>query len=76
MEIKIRAFGLLQELSGGSTWKKISVREGLTIEELILDLGMENERVMNVVKKGDLLPMNYKIKEGDELKIISYITGG
>lgn len=76
MKIKVRAFGLLQEHTGGSAWKEICVSDGLTIEELILDLGLKNEVVMNVVKDGGLLPLNYKIKEGDELKIIPFISGG
>lgn len=76
MIIQVRAFGLLQEQLGGSSWSEVDVSENITIEGLIVKLGIDKEMVMNVVKDGKLLSWDYIIEEEDKLQILPFISGG
>ena len=76
MKVKVKAFGLLQEQIGGSGWKVYEIERGSTIQKLLEILELDKNSVMNIVKNGEILTLDYEIQDNDELKILPHIHGG
>lgn len=55
--------------------KEISIEREITINELLRKLNLNRESVV-VIVNGEIKVEEEKIKEGDEVKIISAISGG
>lgn len=55
--------------------KKIKVEDGLSIGDLLKDLGINRETVL-VAKNGEISLEEDVLKEGDVVDIISVISGG
>jgi len=53
----------------------LEVKEGILIEEVLNQLGINKTTVLTAVNKG-LVPEDTKIKKGDSLEILSVISGG
>lgn len=55
--------------------RKINLKEGVSIEELLLELGINRETVL-VTKNGEISIEDEILKDGDVIEIISVISGG
>lgn len=79
MNIEIRLFAnLAQFLPHGAKNKraKITVTDGITIEELLMELNVPKNSTNVVMLNGVHQKDDIKLSEGDVLSIIPPVTGG
>lgn len=48
---------------------------GKTVEEVLRELGILPETVL-AVRAGKIVPLSHRLEEGEELEIVSVISGG
>lgn len=76
LKISVRAYGLLQEHIGTKKWLEMDITEGMTTQMLLEQLGLDQESVMNIVKNGNICPLDYRIEFNDELQLLPFICAG
>ncbi len=55
--------------------KRINLEEGSSVEQAIKSLGLYPDQWIPV-RNDEPLPLDEKLEEGDELKLISVVSGG
>lgn len=73
MRIKIRPIGLIKRFARES---EIEVGAGLTPRKLIADLGIPAELKMVSFVNGTRRDLDHELQDGDEVKLVTLLTGG
>ena len=73
MKIKIRPIGLVKRFAQES---EIEIEAGLTPRELMADLGIPAELKMVSFVNGKRVDQDYELHDGDEVKLVTLLTGG
>ena len=70
----IRPIGSLKTYTAGQA--EVTVEAGRTVRETLAALGIPSEMVAGVLLNDLLLSKDYRVREGDILKLIAVIGGG
>jgi sulfur carrier protein ThiS len=73
MKIKIRPIGLIKRYAEDS---EIEIEAGLTPRKLIADLGIPAELKMVSFVNGTRVDLDHELHDGDEVKLVTLVTGG
>jgi sulfur carrier protein ThiS len=73
MKIKIRPIGLIKRFAQES---EIETEAGLTPRKLISDLGIPAELKMVSFVNGTRTDLDHELHDGDEVKLVTLVTGG
>jgi sulfur carrier protein ThiS len=73
MKIKIRPIGLIKRFAEDG---EIEAEAGLTPRKLIADLGIPAELKMVSFVNGSRMDLDYELLDGDEVKLVTLLTGG
>ena len=73
MRIKIRPIGLVKRFAQES---EIEIEAGLTPRKLISDLGIPTELKMVSFVNGTRTDLDRELHDGDEVKLVTLVTGG
>ncbi len=73
MKIKIRPIGLIKRFAQES---EIEIEAGLTPRKLIADLGIPAELKMVSFVNGTRTDPDHELHDGDEVKLVTLLTGG
>jgi sulfur carrier protein ThiS len=74
MSAKIRPIGTLKTYTAGQA--EVTVEAGHTVRETLAALGIPSEVVAGVLLNDGLQSKDYRVQEGDILKLIAVIGGG
>jgi sulfur carrier protein ThiS len=73
MKIKVRPVGVIRKYF---TEHELETADGLTPEQLIRDLKIPGKLKMVSIVNGKSLPLTEKLKDGDEVILVTLLTGG
>jgi sulfur carrier protein ThiS len=73
MKIKIRPIGIVKRFAQGG---EIEIEAGLTPRKLIADLGIPAELKMVSFVNGTRVDLDGALHDGDEVKLVTLLTGG
>ena len=73
MKIKVRPVGIIRKYV---TAHERETAEGLTPERLILDLDIPRKLKMVSIVNGKGIPLKEKLKDGDEVILVTLLSGG
>ncbi len=73
MKIKIRPIGLIKRFAEE---REIETERGLTSRKLIADLGIPPELRMVSFVNGNRMDLDHELNDGDEVKLVTLVTGG
>jgi sulfur carrier protein ThiS len=73
MKIKVRPVGVIRKYV---TEHELETAEGLTPEQLILDLEIPRKLKMVSIVNGKSIPLKSKLKDGDEVILVTMLSGG
>jgi len=73
MSIKVRPIGLIKRFAQE---QEIDLREGLTPRQLIRDLGIPEELRMMAFVNGKSRGLDEELRNGDDIKLVTLLTGG
>jgi len=73
MKIKVRPVGVIRKYF---TEHELETADGLTSEQLIRDLKIPEKLKMVSIVNGKSLPIKEKLKDGDEVILVTLLTGG
>jgi len=73
MKIKIRPIGLVKRFAQE---REIEIEAGLTPRKLISELGIPAELKMVSFVNGKRVDQDYELHDGDEIKLVTLLTGG
>jgi len=73
MRIKVRPIGIIREFV---TDREIDAAESITPEQLIRDLKIPEKLKMVSFVNGKSIPLNKKLKDGDEVTLVTMLGGG
>lgn len=73
MKIKVRPVGVIRKFVSEH---ELETAEGLTPEQLILDLKIPGELKMVAFLNGKSIPLKNKLKDGDEVILATMLSGG
>lgn len=78
MKIKLRLYTILKKYGDGKIDQEnnLVIQESLALKDLIYHLGIPDKNVSMSVVNGLVKKSDYKIQEGDEVQLFSYIGGG
>jgi sulfur carrier protein ThiS len=73
MKIKVRPVGVIRKYF---TEHELETADGLTPEQLIRDLKIPGKLKMVSIVNGKSIPLNEKMKDGDEVILVTLLSGG
>ena len=73
MKIKVRPVGVIKKYF---TEHELDTADGLTPEQLIRDLKIPGKLKMVSIVNGKSLPLKEKLKDGDEVILVTLLSGG
>ena len=73
MKIKVRPVGVIRKYF---TEHELETADGLTPEQLIRDLKIPGKLKMVSIVNGKSLPIKEKLKDGDEVILVTLLSGG
>lgn len=73
MKIKVRPVGVIRKYF---TEHELDAADGLTSEQLICDLKIPGKLKMVSIVNGKSLPLKEKLKDGDEVILVTLLSGG
>jgi len=73
VRVKIRPIGLIKRFAEGC---EIEAEAGLTPRKLIADLGIPSELKMVSFVNGSRMDLDHELRDGDEVKLVTLVTGG
>ncbi len=73
MKIKIRPIGLIKRFAQDTEFE---IEPGLTPRKLISDLGIPTELKMVSFVNGTRTDLDHELHDGDEVKLVTLLTGG
>ena len=73
MKIKVRPVGVIKKYI---TEHELDTADGLTPEQLIRDLKIPGKLKMVSIVNGKSLPLKEKLKDGDEVILVTLLSGG
>ncbi len=73
MKIKVRPVGIIRKYF---TEHELETADGLTPEKLIHDLKIPKKLKMVSLVNGKSIPLKEKLKDGDEVILVTLLTGG
>lgn len=73
MKIKVRPVGVIKKYF---TEHELETADGLTSEQLISDLKIPGKLKMVSIVNGKSLPIKEKLKDGDEVILVTLLSGG
>ena len=73
MKIKVRPVGIIKKYF---TEHELVTADGLTSEQLISDLKIPQKLKMVSIVNGKGIPLKEKLKDGDEVILVSRLSGG
>lgn len=77
MQVKVRMLGpLALDNPAYARLKRLEIKEGISIKDLCLSLGLLEHEIYNVSVNGKLVDNNYQICHGDEITLIPAVFGG
>jgi len=74
MPATLRLSGPLRDFNGGQT--EVKVQAGLTVREVLTNLGIVPETIAVVVVNDEQGNKDYVIQEGDVVRVLAIIGGG
>ena len=74
MPAQIRCIGSLKSYLGGQA--EVTVEAGRTVRETLAALGIPSEVVAGVLLNDVLQSKDYRVQEGDTVKLMAVIGGG
>jgi len=78
-DIEVRAYATLIKYLPGldlKEGKKISVKEGLTIQGLLNQIGIPEKETKIIIVNGVHVDLSYLLKDGDRVAIFPPVAGG
>ncbi len=79
MEVKVRLYATLSQYNPegqGNNPFSAEIAAGATVEELLLQLGLEKGEVKQVFIRHKARPFNHKLTDGDQVAIFPPVAGG
>jgi sulfur carrier protein ThiS len=78
MEIKVILFTILKKYGKGKLGKdnSVTVPEHMNLDGLLSHLDIPDKKGKILLVNGSPQDMEYRLNEGDEVKILSFIGGG
>jgi sulfur carrier protein ThiS len=73
MKIKVRSVGIIRKYFSDY---ELETAEGLTPEQLIHDLDIPRKLKMVSIVNGKSIPLKEKLKDGDEVILVTLLSGG
>ena len=73
MKIKVRPIGIIKKYF---TEHELEIADGLTPEQLIRDLKIPGKLKMVSFVNGKSIPLKEKLKDGDEVILVTLLSGG
>ena len=75
--VRVLAFGPIAEAIGSRT-SKIEWRDNLSIEDIVVDLGLEDwlSQGLTVALNGERCPIDVHCQRGDEVALLPPVSGG
>ena len=75
--VRVLAFGPIAEAIGSRT-SKIGWRDNLSIEDIVVDLGLEHwlGQGLTVALNGERCPIDVHCQRGDEVALLPPVSGG
>ena len=75
--VRVLAFGPMAEAIGSRT-SKIEWRDNLSIEDIVVDLGLEHwlGQGLTVALNGERCPIDVHCQRGDEVALLPPVSGG
>ncbi|HTY26424.1 MAG TPA: MoaD/ThiS family protein [Desulfomonilaceae bacterium] len=73
MKIRIIPIGLIKRFADE---REIEVEAGLTSRKLIADLGIPAELKMVSFVNGTRIDLDNELRDGDEVRLVTLVTGG
>lgn len=74
--IRVIPVSIVRQYVEGKEQLTLEGRAGQTIQQLLLELGIPSEVVTGVLVNGQLKGKDYRLQEGDEIKLIPVLGGG